>query len=786
MKAIERVAVLGAGVMGSGIAAHLANAGMQVLLLDVVPGDAPPGDRAARSRLAAAGVEAALRHHAFYLPAFARNVEVGNLEDDLPRLRACDWVVEAVLEDLGVKQRLYTDKVLPHLAEGAILSSNTSGLAVEALASVLPPEVRRRFLVVHFFNPPRQMRLVEVVPCKRTSPAVLEGMSALLRRRLGKGVVRGKDTPNFVANRIGVYAMCNGFRHMAELGMTVEEVDAVAGPATARPRSALFRLADLVGLDTLFHIVRNTWEVLPKDKARAEFTVAPAMERMVAKGLKGSKAKAGFYRKEKGTDGRERTLVYDLAREEYMAAAAPTFASVEASKKIADPGARLAAVLAGDDRGAEYAWRSLRDTLLYAFARVPEIADDVLAVDDAMRWGFGWELGPFEMFDAIGVRAFVARARRDGVRIPPALARIDRFHAEKGGRRRFRVVGRKPGWRDVVHPPERIDLAEVRRRRGIVEGNEKASLLDLGDGVLCLEFHSKMNALDADVLGMLERGVDRAASEGVGLVIANHGRVFSAGANLAGIAAAIREARFGEIDALIRAFHRALMRVKCAPVPVVAAPHGMALGGGAEICLHAAGLAPHAELSMGLVEVGVGLLPAGGGTKEMALRAIQAAEEVDVDPTPFVTRNFRLIAMAKTSGSAAELREMGMLRPGDAVTLDPDALVHAAKQRVLGMVPGYRPVSPATAVRAPGRSVGAALASSLWNLRVGGNISEYDEKVGRTVAHVLTGGDVHAGTMVTEQWFLELEREAFLSLCGEAKTLERIEHMLAKGTPLRN
>jgi 3-hydroxyacyl-CoA dehydrogenase len=796
MKAIERVAVLGAGVMGSGIAAHLANAGMRVLLLDVVPAEPndaetkaglTTADRAVRNRLAAAGVETAKRNRAFYLPSYASNVEVGNLDDDGPRLRECDWVIEAVVEDLEVKKRLFAEKVAPNLGDGAILSSNTSGLSVEAMAAVLPPAVRPRFLVVHFFNPPRHMRLVEVVACRRTSPAVLEAMTSLLRRRLGKGVVRGKDTPNFVANRIGVYSMCNGFRHMAELGMTVEEVDAVAGPATARPRSALFRLADLVGLDTLFHIAKHTRDLLPKDKDRDEFAVPAAMERMVEKGLKGNKTRQGFYRKEKGANGAERTLVYDLASEQYVEAVSPRASSVDATKGIEAPGERIRAVLAGTDKAAEFAWRNLRDTLVYAFKRIPEIADDVVSVDDAMRWGFSWELGPFEMLDAIGVRAFVERAKLDGVKVPPALAKIDRFYAERGGKRRYRTLGKQGGWRDVPRAPERIDLGEVRKRRGgVVEGTDAASILDLGDGVLCLEFHSKMNAIDAAVLAMVERAVTRAASGAVGLVVANHGKVFSAGANLAWIAGAIRDRRFDDIDALIRGAHRALMGVKCAPVPVVSAPHGVALGGGAEICLHSAGLAPHAELSMGLVEVGVGLLPAGGGTKELALRAIRLAEEYEADVTPFVTRNFRLISMARTSGSAAELREMGMLREGDAVTLDLDALVFNAKQRVLGLAPGFRPVAPAVELKAPGRAVAAALTSSLWNLRMGAFISDYDEKLGRTVAGVITGGDVPAGTPITEAWLMELEREAFLSLCGEPMTLARIEYMLKTGKPLRN
>jgi 3-hydroxyacyl-CoA dehydrogenase len=509
------------------------------------------------------------------------------------------------------------------------------------------------------------------------------------------------------------------------------------------------------------------------------------MERMVAKGLKGNKSKQGFYKKVKGLEG-DQTWVYDLSTEEYVDSKGPTFASVDATRGIRDPGARIAAVLAGTDVAATFTWRNLRDTLIYAFKRIPEIADDVVAVDDAMKWGFNWEIGPFEMLDAIGVRAFVERAKRDGAKVPPALLKVDRFYAEKGAKRRYRALGRKSGWRDVPRSADRIDLGAVRKAGGVVEASEKASILSLGDGVLCLEFHSKMNAIDGEVLAMVERAIDLAASDGVGLVIANHGPVFSAGANLASIAAAIRGKQWSGIEALIRAFHRALMRVKCAPVPVVAAPHAMALGGGAEICLHAAGLAPHAELSMGLVEVGVGLLPAGGGTKELALRAIRLAEEFEADVTPFVTRNFRLISMARTSGSAAELREMGVLRHGDAVTLDLEALVFNAKQRVLGMAPGYRPVAPALELMAPGRSVAASLESSLWNLRMGGFISEYDEQLGRTVAGVITGGDVPSGAAVTEQWFMDLEREAFLSLCGEPKTLERIEFMLKTGKALRN
>ncbi len=794
MERIDRVAVLGAGVMGSTIAAHLANAGLRVLLLDVVPKGPTDeeraaglslGDRAVRDRIAAAG-RAALekaRPPALYLPAYLFRIEVGNLEDDLPRLRDCDWVIEVVVENMAVKRQLLGEKVAPHLAPGAVLSSNTSGLSVNEMAEVLPEALRPRFLVTHFFNPPRYMRLVEVVPSRHTDPAVVARMADFIGRRLGKGVVHAKDTPNFVANRIGVFSICNAVRHMLDLDLTVEEVDAVAGPATARPKSAAFRTTDLVGIDTMVHVARNTYQLLPGDEQRETFKLPAFVEQMVARGLLGDKARQGFYKKVKGEGGG--LLFFDHRTGEYVPARKPRFPSVEAGKGIDDPAQRLRAVLAGKDKAAELAWRNLRDTLVYAFNRIPEIADDVVAIDDAMRWGFNWELGPFEMLDAIGVPAFVARAEAEGVAVPAGLRGIERFYAAEGGTRRFLDLG-TGALREVPRPPGTIDLLLVEQAGKVVERNAGASVLDLGDGVFCLAFHTKMNAIGGDILAMVHRALARAEREGLGLVVANRGKAFSAGANLALIAAAIAEGALDEVDLTVRAFQKAMMAVKTARVPVVAAPHGLALGGGCEICLHATAMNPLAETYMGLVEIGVGLLPAGGGTKELALRAIRLAERWETDVSPFVFKSFTNVAMAKVSGSADELRGMGLLREGDGVTLAPDRLVHDAKQRVIALAANHRPVEPATGLRAPGRGVAASLASQLWNMRMGGFITEYEEKLGRTIAGVITGGDVPAGTLVTEQHLLDLEREAFLRLCGERKTLERIQHMLKKGKPLRN
>ena len=795
MERIEKVAVLGAGVMGSTIAAHLANAGMRVLLLDVVPKEPTADEQAAglgladpavRNRLAAAGRAGLekLKPAPLYLPAYASRIEVGNLEDDLPRLAGCDWVIEVVVENLEVKRRLL-GRIAPHLRADAVLSTNTSGLSVNALADALPEPLRPRFLVTHFFNPPRYLRLVEIVSSRFTDPTVAARMAELLRVRLGKGIVTGKDTPNFVANRIGVFAMCNAIRHMVDLGLTVEEVDAVSGPATARPKSACFRTADLVGLDTLLHVARNSYELLPDDEQREQFRLPPFVEQMVARGLLGNKTKGGFFRKEKG-EGKGVSYL-DHRTGEYVPAKKPRFASVEATKGVDDPARRLQAVLAGKDPAAELAWRNLRDTLVYAFNRIPEIADDVVNVDAAMRWGFGWELGPFEMLDAIGVPAFVARAAADGVAIPAALRGIERFYQEEKGRRRFLDVAGGGAWRDVPRAPDHLDLTLLRKAGAEVERNGGASVIDLGDGVFCLEFHSKMNAIGGDVLAMIHKAIRRAEADGRGLVIANEGvPAFSAGANLMLLAVAIAEGAFDEVALTVSAFQKAMMAVKTAKVPVVAAPHGLALGGGCEVCLHATALNPLAETYMGLVEIGVGLLPAGGGTKELALRAIRLAERYETDVQPFVVKGFTAIAMANVSTSADELRGMGILRDGDQVTLGPDRLVHDAKQRAIALSANFRPAEPAIDLRAPGRSVAASLSAQLWNMRMGGFITEYEEKLGRTIAGVITGGDVPAGTPLTEQDLLDLEREAFLKLCGEKKTLERIQHMLKKGKPLRN
>jgi 3-hydroxyacyl-CoA dehydrogenase len=793
MNQIRKAAVLGAGVMGATIAAHLANAGIPVLLLDIVPKEPNDAEKKAgltlndpvvRNRIALAGLEGLkkMKPAAFFIPAYAAAVETGNFEDDAKKLAECDWIIEAVVERMEIKKKLFADKVVPNMKDGAVLATNTSGLSVNEMADALPEKVRRNFLAAHFFNPPRYMRLLEIVPCTATDPAVVTYLTSFIAKRLGKGIVFAKDTPNFIGNRIGVFAIANCVKHMLDMDMTVEEVDAVAGPATGRPKSAAFRTVDLVGLDTLQHVANTS--MLANDEEKETFVFPDFMKEMVTKGLLGNKTKQGFFKKEKGENGSS-YFYYDYKKRDYVPSVRPKFGTTETAKTIDDPVKRLQTVLAGVDKAAQFAWKSVRDTLLYAFKRIPEIADDVVNIDNAMKWGYNWELGPFEMLDAIGVKNFVERAEKDGVAVPDTLRTIERFYKYENGKNHYYCLTSN-AWREIPQAAEHISLTLLKKSGAEVEKNSGASLIDLGDGVFCLEFHTKMNAIGNEILSMVQKATKRAEEDGAGLVIANNGNVFSAGANLALLAMAVAEGAYDDINAIIRSFQKSMMAVKYCRVPVVAAPHGLALGGGCEICLHADAMNPHAETYMGLVEIGVGLLPAGGGTKEMAVRAIRLAEKNETDVTPFLLRNFTMVAMARVSMSADELRTMGFLRHGDAVSMNMDNRIYDAKQKVLALATNYRPSRPLTDLKAPGRSIAASIKTQLWNMRMGGFITEYEEYLGSTIANVITGGDVPSGTLITEEYLLDLEREAFVKLCGQKKTLERIQHMLKKGKPLRN
>jgi 3-hydroxyacyl-CoA dehydrogenase len=795
MRQINRVGVLGAGVMGATIAAHLANAGLEVLLLDIVPRELTDQEKAkgltlespqVRSRIAQAGREGLLKMKPapFFLTEYVSQIDIGNLEDDLEKLRTCDWIIEVVVEYMPIKLDLLK-KLTPYIAPGAILSTNTSGLSVNDMAEVLPPEIRSNFLVTHFFNPPRYMRLMELVATTKTDPEVMKGMADFISSRLGKGIVYAKDTPNFIGNRIGVYAIYKAMQHMVEMGMTVEEVDAIAGPATARPKSAAFRTADLVGLDTLAHVGTNSYDLLPNDEERDVFKKPDFMAKLIENGWLGNKTKQGFYKKAM-VDGKREIFYYDYVEGDYKPLAKPKFASVGVVKQIDDPAQKVKMMVGGSDKGAEFAWKSVRDTLIYAFNRIPEIADDVVNIDNAMKWGFNWEIGPFEMLDAIGVAKFVKRAEKDGIAVPEKMKGIESFYrfSEEGKQEYFDVL--KGEYVAVPVKDGQIKLDILKKAGKVVEKNSNCSIIDLGDGVFGFEFHSKMNAISGDILAMTHKAVKRAEEEGVGLVVANHGTNFSVGANLMMLAVAMAEGAYDDINMVLRSFQNATMALKYAKVPVVAAPFNMALGGGCEFCLHSDAINAYAETYMGLVEIGVGLLPAGGGTKELCIRAADLAKQYKTDVQPFIFKHFEQIAMAKVSMGAAELYDMNYMRQGDSITMDIDKLIGDAKAKVIGLAVNYRPKLPRKDIAAPGRGIAASIKSQLWNMQMGNFITEYEAEMATIIAQVMCGGDVNPGTIVSEEYLLQLERESFLKLCGNKKTSERVQHMLKTGKPLRN
>lgn len=786
-KPIDEVAVLGAGVMGAAIAAHLANAGLRVLLLDMPPKDAPAGDPRARNRLTAEGLERARKAKpaSFFSPRFETLVRIGNLEDDLASAARCDLIVEAVIENLAIKRALYGR--LEALGGDAVVTSNTSGLRMRELLEGRTPEFRRRFVITHFFNPPRYLKLVEIVAGPDTSPQALARAEELCGGVLGKGLVRAKDTPNFIANRLGVFAMLRALDVAMKEGYTVEEVDMVLGPATGRPKSAVFRTADVVGLDTLVHVARQSHEALVDDERREIFAIPPLLTEMVSRKWLGGKTGQGFYKKQ-----RDQILQLDLKTMQYVPLAKPKFPSIGSTKGVDDVDERIRRMVAGNDRAAALARTVIFESLSYAAARLGEIADDVLDIDRAMRWGFGWERGPFETWDALGVRETADKMKADGLALPKWVidrlaAGEDRFYRRESPTRAAQI-GRNGGYREIASDPRALSLDGLRAQGKEVERNASASILDLGDGVFCLEYHAKMNALDPEIVALTGRAVDRAERDGLGLVIGNDAPdAFCAGANLFGLLVAVGQNNYAAVNEMVIGFQNACLRTRYARVPVVAAPFGLALGGGAEVVLGCQVVRAAAELYVGCVEVGVGLIPAGGGCMELAARASAAApNDMGFDLLSVVKAPFETLAMAKISTSAEDARDIGYLRLGDTVSMARETLIADAKQVVLGLArAGYRPPPPRR-IRVIGEAGGATLRSAVRSMAQAHKISEHDQKIGNQLARILSGGNVPAGAAVSEQHILDLEREAFLSLCGEDKTRARIQHMLSAGKPLRN
>jgi 3-hydroxyacyl-CoA dehydrogenase len=797
---IRKVAVLGAGVMGSAIAAHLANVGIPSFLLDIVPKELIEAEKKrkltlespeVRNRFAILGKKRVQETSpaSLYWKEDAELITVGNFEDHLSWVSQADWIIEAIIEDLNTKRELF-QKLIPFLKEGTVVSSNTSGISIKKMSEGFSRDFEERFLGTHFFNPPRYMKLLEIIPVPTTSKDVVERMADVGEKIVGKGVVFAKDTPNFIANRVGAFSVAATMRTMIEDGYRIEEVDQITGPVMGRPKSATFRTLDLVGLDVSALVRKNLLENLPA-KESEYFQAPPFLQQMFTNQWLGQKTKQGFYKRVK-QEGKEETLVLDYEKVEYRPQQKVNLPSVEMAKNIDDLRERIKTLVANPDRGGQFAWKILKKTFLYSAEKIPEISDDIVNIDRGMKWGYNWELGPFELWDAIGLKASLKRMEKEGEVIPPLVEKLltkgySSFYEKKDGRLSYFDLGAGQ-YQPIEDKPEIILLPSLKERKKTVLSNPGASLIDLGDGVACLEFHSKMNSIGADTIQMFRDSLKEVEEKFEGLVIGNQSENFSAGANMMLILFEIQDENWDDIELSVKAFQDALMAVKYFDKPVVAAPSGMTLAGGCEICLASPKVRAAAETYMGLVEVGVGLIPAGGGTKEMLIRCTEGIppDVTDADFLPFIRKAFETVAMAKVGTSAKEAQKLGYMRSTDAITINRDYLLHDAKRTVLDLVrEGYRPLRKKN-IKVMGERGLALLQMGLFYMREGGYISEYDEHVGKKLAYIFSGGNLPDGSDVSEQYILDLEREAFMSLCGEPKTQARMAHTLKTGRPLRN
>jgi 3-hydroxyacyl-CoA dehydrogenase len=773
MRIIRRVAVLGAGTMGSRIAAHFANAGIPALLLDIA---GSPN----RNAPALQGIQNALKQRpgGFFTEEKAALIEAGNFEDDLDRLSGCDWIIEAIVENLDAKRALWRKVEAAH-RPGAILSTNTSGIPLAKISEGFSAEFWRHFLGTHFFNPPRYLHLMELIPGPETDPTILSDVEHFADRRLGKGVVRTKDTPNFIANRIGSFLGGTIGQAMVEEDFSIEEVDALTGSLIGVPNTASFRLLDLVGIDVWAFVGTNLYDLVPNDPWRDRFLPLDFEKKMIERKWLGDKTGQGFYRRV----GKDREiLALNWKTLEYQPLQKPRFASVETARNIEDLGERVRTLLRSDDRVGRFLWKVLSDYFVYCAEMIPEISDRMVEIDRAMRWGYGHKLGPFELWDAIGFLEVVSRLERER-RTLPSNIKDALEHGIIALYRQPEPRGRpvteyfdlcSHGYQPIEPRPGILTLRDRKRTHGVVLENAGASLIDLGDGVLCVEFHSKLNTLGEDNIAMIHAGLEETNRNFDAMIIASEGETFSAGANLMLVLLAAQEGEWDELNLAVQRFQQMNMALKYAAKPVVAAPFSRALGGACELVLHSTRAQAAAETYIGLVEVGVGLVPAGGGCKELLTRLH--------DPL----RIFELIGYAKVSSSAEDAKKLGILHRSDPISMNPERLIFDAKALALSLVPNYSPGVPRTDVKVAGESAYALMKLGAWSARQGHFISDYDLIIAEKLAHVLSGGRLSGEQTVSEQYLLDLEREAFLSLCGNPKTQERMQYMLKTGKPLRN
>ena len=796
---IKKVAVLGSGIMGSRIACHFANIGVQVLLLDIVPKEPTPEEsakgltlesKAVRNRIVESSLQTAVNSNPspLYRKSFVNRIRTGNFEDDLQDIASCDWTIEVVVENLKIKKQVF-EQVEQYRREGALITSNTSGIPIHLMLDGRSDDFKRNFCGTHFFNPPRYLKLLEIIPTEHTDPAVVDFLMHYGDLYLGKTTVLCKDTPAFIANRIGIYAIMQGFHTMQQMELSVDEVDRITGPVIGRPKSATFRTLDVVGLDTLARVAQGLYQTGERDEARELFQLPGFVKQMLENNWLGDKTKQGFYKKTRNEQGETEILTLDLNTMAYGPKQKVRFPSMEQLKTLERLKPRLKALCEAGDKAGDFFRTTSHALFSYVSKRIPEISDELYRIDAAMEAGFGWELGPFETWDALGVRETVAAMEKEGQK--PAQwvyamleAGTESFYLVKEGKKYYYDIDNKvyqliPGVADFI-------ILDNLRRTNVVWKNTGATLFDLGDGILNLEFHTKMNTMGGDVVQGLNKAVNIAEKDFRGLVIGNDAANFSAGANLALVYINALEQEYDEINLMIQAFQNTMMRMRYSSIPVVAAPHGLALGGGCEICLHADRVVAAAETYTGLVEFGVGLIPAGGGTKEMVLRTAESYEEGD--PEWNALRNtFMTIGMAKVSTSAHDAFDLKFYRPGDLVTINNKRLLADAKQMTITLAEtGYtRPVEK-TNIKVQGKGALGMFLSGGYAMFEGGYISAHDRKISEKLAYVMCGGDLSSPTEVSEQYLLDLEREAFLSLTGERKTLERIQSILTSGKPLRN
>ncbi len=801
---IKKAAVLGAGVMGAAIAAHLANAGIECLLLDIVPFELTEEDKANglteespawRNRFAETGLKNAIKSKpaAFFSKSLARLVRTGNFEDDLDKLAGVDWVIEVVVENLEIKRKLLA-RVEKVIGSGCILSTNTSGLPIHEIEAGLKPGLKKRFLGTHFFNPPRYMKLLEVIPGTETDPEVVEFMSRFAEEKLGKGVVVCKDVPNFIGNRIGVFDIANAITILQEMELTIPELDAIIGKALGRPGTAICGTMDLVGLDVGVHVMRNLYDAVPEDEMRDFYQVPEFMQRMLEKRQLGNKTRQGFYKKSRDEKGKRVKLVLDYRSGEYVPLRKPRFEELKEARKV--PGGFAAALrylYEVPGKVGDVVRTYLSRNFVYAANRIPEICERLDAIDNAMKWGYNHKAGPFELWDMVGLEKSLEVIEKLGFQVPEKIARM----VENGHTSFYRkqeddlyVYDFQSGdYVKIEENPKIILLPALKERNRVIAENPGATLYDLGDGIAGVEFHTKMNAIDADVVGMLNQACDVVEKDFRGLVIANHGRNFSVGANLFEVFVTIQKGDWDILDEMIRGFQDCNMRLKYLEKPVVTAPAGMALGGGCEIAMHGAYCLPAGETYIGLVEVGVGVIPGGGGTKELMVRATEGIPDGCVanglNLQTYYQKVFETIGMAKVATSAVEGQELGFIRKNERIVMNRDYQIYEAKQVAIGLSYIYRKPQPPR-IPVMGENFKGMIDSVLFNMQAGNYVSEYDTHVAKKLAHILAGGDCAEGTFVDEQYLLDLEREAFLSLCGEPKTQDRIIYMLKNGKPLRN